>query len=200
MFWLWELDAMTLPTFFVGGFLVFVGSAMGLQQWRASHELHNNSTLDELEYRERERRIQIRLTLSGLFMLTGFLISLGGRLDALFRMSANVLHVLDGLFGSAATAARGHRGVGADRPESDGSSIAAHLKPGTWRAAGTRRGTAALSRASSVSSPSRFDTRRRSERAAECFIELANRRHRRSVVIVPVIVVMIVIAAAIVVV
>ena len=90
MFWLSELDAMTLPTFFVGGFLVFVGSAMGLQQWRASHELHNNSTLDELEYRERERRIQIRLTLSGLFMLTGFLISLGGRLDALFRMSANL--------------------------------------------------------------------------------------------------------------
>ena len=90
MFWLGELNAATLPTFVVGGFLVFVGLAMGLEQWCVSRELHNNSTLDELEYRERERRIQIRLTLSGLFMLTGFLISLGGRLDALFRMSANL--------------------------------------------------------------------------------------------------------------
>lgn len=86
MFLLWELNGATLPTFLVGGFLVFVG----LEQWRASHELHKDSTLDEREYREQERRVQIRLTLSGLFVLTGFLISLGGRLDGLFRKSASL--------------------------------------------------------------------------------------------------------------
>ena len=88
MFWLEELNGATLPTFLVGGFLVFVGIAMGLQQWRAQYELRNDSKLVEREYRESERRVQIRVTLSGLFVLTGFLISLGGRLDALFRMSA----------------------------------------------------------------------------------------------------------------
>ena len=88
MFWLGELNGATLPTFLVGGFLVFVGIAMGLQQWRAQYELRNDSELDEREYRESERRVQIRVALSGLFLLTGFLISLGGRLDGLFRMSA----------------------------------------------------------------------------------------------------------------
>ena len=87
MFWLEELNGATLPTFLVGGFLVFVGIAMGLQQWRAQYELRNASELDERDYRESERRVQIRVTLSGLFLLTGFLISLGGRLDELFRMS-----------------------------------------------------------------------------------------------------------------
>ena len=89
MFLLWELNGATLPTFLVGGFLVFVGIAMGLQQWRAQYELRNDSELDEREYRELERRVQIRLTLSGLFVLTGFLISLGGRLDSLFRLSVS---------------------------------------------------------------------------------------------------------------
>ena len=88
MFWLGELNGATLPTFLVGGFLVFVGIAMGLQQWRAQSELRNDSELDEREYRDSERRVQIRVTLSGLFVLTGFLISLGGRLDELFKMSA----------------------------------------------------------------------------------------------------------------
>ena len=91
MFWLEELNGATWPTFLVGGFLVFVGLAKGLEQWRVSHELHNDSKLDEREFREQERRVQIRLTLSGLFVLTGFLISLGGRLDGLFfRMSASL--------------------------------------------------------------------------------------------------------------
>ena len=90
MFWLEELNGATWPTFLVGGFLVFVGLAKGLEQWRVSHELHNDSKLDEREFREQERRVQIRLTLSGLFVLTGFLISLGGHLDGLFRMSASL--------------------------------------------------------------------------------------------------------------
>lgn len=89
MFLLWELDGATLPTFLVGGFLVLVGVAMGLQQWRTQYELRNDSKLDEQEYRELERRVQIRVTLSGLFVLTGFLISLGGRLNSLFRLTAS---------------------------------------------------------------------------------------------------------------
>lgn len=88
MILLWELNVATLPTFLVGGFLVFVGIAMGLQQWRVHTELCNDSELDELDYRNSERRVQIRVTLSGLFVLTGFLISLGGRLDELFKISA----------------------------------------------------------------------------------------------------------------
>lgn len=89
MYLIWTLNPATLPTFLVGGFVMLVGIAMGLKQWHAQRELQNDSQLDEREYRDAERTIRLRHWLSGLFVLTGFLITLGGRFEALFQLSAS---------------------------------------------------------------------------------------------------------------
>lgn len=183
MFLLWELDGTTLPMFLLGGFLVFVGIAMGLQQWRAHFELRQDSTLDEREYRDSERHVQIRVTLSGLFLLTGFLISLGGRLDELFRMSAASYFTFSmGFLGGLLMLLAAIVVLGLI----DLNLSAAQFRRSANRGSGGRQKLEEELRWY-------FDIRRGNERAPEQFIETAHDGYRRLVMIVAKVVIMAVI-------